>query len=98
MDMTKETVNEQASTDDTTVSLAETHKQWKINAASVLHDLADGKNLCSVFDHTMAEVGLPARPDVLADVYRNNDVLLRPDQVTGEETTEAFDQWKRDAT
>lgn len=91
-------VTEDVQTPEGPLSPAETHRQWKLNASAVLHDLADSKSLCSVFDSVMADVGLPARERILNDVYARPSGAVTPDDVTGEDTPEAFEQWKRDTT
>ena len=82
-------------TTDTEQSLAEQHAAFKTNAARVIHEWAEPKGYCSEFDHILERVGLPGR------VYHNSGRqhggrwIWVPD---GEDTEEAFQQWRRDTS
>jgi hypothetical protein len=90
--------------------LAEQHKAFKENAARVLHEAGDRKDLCGTFDQILVSVGLPPRPQVVeqqlnrARRYARDagadwgvTVEVKAPEPTGEDTVEAFEEWKRNA-
>lgn len=86
---------------ETSEDLAAKHLAFKLHAAEVLHTEAEERDWCSEFDTLLRDVGLPARERFNqedADYYRSAYGFKFAEDITGEDTVEAFDEWRKETS